>query len=600
MSEINGNLDGIRSSVLKEMTALYDYPVERSEFLPVGLGSLLAEFSSRINREISLYIARNGTVLNVTVGFTDNVPLARHRLRRSDDRLSGVRCIHTHPGGPAELSDVDITALRSLLHDAMCAIGIDPDGRINGISAAFLGERINGIPHVRVFGAPSLEALPQEEWLAYIQESDAAVQRLIEPTANAQEKALLVGIDSVHSLDELEALSESAGLEVVGRSFQAKARPDPALFVGTGKAEELALDAQALEADVLIVDDELTGSQQKRLEEAVGIKVVDRTTLILDIFAQRAKSSEGKLQVELAQLSYRATRLVGLGTVLSRLGGGVGTRGPGESKLETDRRHIRRRVNTLKKELAELEKQRSLRQRNRARSAVPVVALVGYTNTGKSTLLNRMADADVFVKDQLFATLDAVSRRVALPDGGEFVLVDSVGFISKLPTDLVEAFHSTLEEAVLADVLLVVSDASSPDCLAQRDVVHDVLEKLGADDQPRIDVLNKSDIAGAGDAPMLPGAVRVSALTGEGIDALLDRIAEALRRSERRFSVFVPFSDYGKLDELRRFGRIVEEQHDEHGTVVNLLTDPASAGRLIARYGNQIIREVRAGECLQN
>ena len=230
---------------------------------------------------------------------------------------------------------------------------------------------------------------------------------------------------------------------------------------------------------------------------------------------------------------------------------------------------------------------------------MPVVALVGYTNTGKSTLLNRMADADVFVKDQLFATLDAVSRRVALPDGGEFVLVDSVGFISKLPTDLVEAFHSTLEEAVLADVLLVVSDASSPDCLVQRDVVHDVLEKLGADDQPRIDVLNKSDIAGAGDAPMRQRCP-VSALTGEGIDALLDRIAEALRRSERRFSVFVPFSDYGKLDELRRFGRIVEEQHDEHGTVVNLLTDPASAGRLIARYGNQIIREVRAGECLQN
>ena len=328
---------------------------------------------------------------------------------------------------------------------------------------------------------------------------------------------------------------------MVGRYLQLKTHPDPATYVGSGKAGELALEAQALEADILVTDDELTAIQTGKLEELVGIPVVDRTTLILDIFAQNAVTSEGKLQVELAQLNYRASHLKGQGLVLSRLLGGIGVRGPGESKLEMDRRYIRERINQLKADLKKMERQRAIRRKGRERNAVPVVALVGYTNAGKSTLLNRLSGADVLVKDQLFATLDAVNRKVDLPDGDSFVLVDTVGFINKLPTDLIEAFHSTLEEAALADMLVIVSDASSPEYMAQRAVVDEVLAKLGAQHQPRIEVLNKCDIAPPASVHLLSGAISVSAVTGEGLDRLLAEIARLLRVRERPYKLFVPY-----------------------------------------------------------
>ena len=589
MPEVHGNIEGIRDSQLAELSALYDCPFEWNEFAPRDLLTELARHSCALNREIAVYVSRDGDVLDVTVGVTDSVPLMDLRLRRNSRRLSCVRCIHTHPGGNARLSDVDIAALRSLMLDSMCAVGVNGEGHITGVSAAFLTEKVHGVPGVEQTEIFPLRRLPQQAWMEEIARSDQRVMEGDEGEGqDAPERALLVGIDSQKSLDELAALAESAGAQVVGRFFQKRPKPDTATFVGSGKAQQLQLDAQALEADVVIFDDELTGSQTRNLEDIIGVKVVDRTTLILDIFAQRAQSGEGKLQVQLAQLKYRAGRLIGQGLILSRLGGGIGTRGPGESKLEMDRRRIREQITALKKELDALHRQRQLRRKNREKNAIPIVSLVGYTNTGKSTLLNTLTGAGVYAENKLFATLDAVSRRVELKDGGEFLLVDTVGFISKLPHDLVEAFHSTLEEAALSDLLVIVSDAVSPDTPDQHRVVEEVLSQIGADTQPRIDVLNKCDLLpeGAEVLPVMPGALHISAKTGAGLDALLAAIAKELRRAEQKLTLLVPFAQYGVIGELRQKGRVLEETYEDTGSRITVMLPGDVAGQIAAKYGH--------------
>ncbi|NLC31978.1 MAG: GTPase HflX [Clostridiales bacterium] len=588
MTKLQGNLSGIRNSQIEQIETLYEYPVGSDEFLPPDFARILAEHSASINREISVYISRSGEILDITIGYIDNVPLEALSLRRSLERLSMVRCIHTHPGGNAMLSDVDLTALKTLRLDAMCAIGVDEQGQVNGVSAGFLGERVGGMPQPWVTAIYPLDKVSQQDWLDQIKISERAVLQGEEKLGEGPERALLVSVDSDRSLDELEALCLSAGAMVVGRFLQQKSRPDTATYVGSGKAGEIALDAQALEADILVVDDELTSMQASRLEELVGIRVVDRPTLILDIFAQNAVTSEGKLQVELAQLSYRSRHLKGQGQAMSRLLGGIGVRGPGESKLEMDRRHIRERINHLKSELSKMERQRGIRRKGRERNAVPVVALVGYTNSGKSTLLNRLTGSNVLVKDQLFATLDAVNRKLELPDGDSFVLVDTVGFINKLPTELIEAFHSTLEEATLADILLIVTDASSPEFERQHAVVEEVLAKLEADHQPRIEVLNKCDIAPQAAMDSMPNAYCVSAVTGKGLESLLDEIARQLRVRERPYQFFVSFSDYALLSDLRKQGRLIDEEHKEQGSVVKVMLDQAAFGRLLAKYGSSL------------
>ena len=593
MPEVHGNITGIRDTQLKELEAIYDCPFEQDEFAPRDLLTELARHSCALNREIAVYVSRDGDVLDVIVGVIDSVPLMDLRLRRNSRRLSCVRCIHTHPGGSARLSDVDIAALRSLMLDSMCAVGVGQDGHITGVSASFLTEKVAGVPGVALTDIYPLKKIPQQEWMEEIRLSDRRVMEgEMDAEADAPERALLVGIDSERSLDELAALAESAGAVVVGRSFQRRPKPDTATFVGSGKAVELQLDAQALEADVVIFDDELTGAQTKNLEELIGLKVIDRTTLILDIFAQRAQSGEGKLQVQLAQLKYRSSRLMGQGLILSRLGGGIGTRGPGESKLEIDRRRIREQITNLKKELEALQKQRQLRRKSRERNAIPIVSLVGYTNTGKSTLLNTITDAGVYAENKLFATLDAVSRRVEMPDGDEFLLVDTVGFISKLPHDLVEAFKSTLEEAALSDLLVVVSDVSNPEMMFQHKVVEEVLSQIGADTQPRIDVLNKCDLWEQADdlqSSLLPGAIYLSARTGQGMEQLFAAIAKELRAAETKVTLLVPFARYGLIGELRQKGRVLEETYEETGTRVTVMLPPDAAGQIGAKYGDMIV-----------
>ncbi len=595
MAEIRGNLTGIRESVKQEISLLFDFPVGQDEFMPYELGLALCRFSAQIRREIALYLSRSGEVLDIAIGQKDNVPLADISQRRNENRLSRVRCIHTHPDGQSVLSDVDISALKSLRLDAICALGANEDGSVAGASVCFLvPDREAGYQPgpIMVTGARSLS---HPKWMETILINDQPLAPQEQLTRSETEKVYLIGIDNEASLDELASLAESAGAEVVGRALQQKGSMDPRSYIGSGKAMEVALDVQALGADLVIADDELTSVQLNHLEEITGTRVIDRTTLILDIFALRANTSEGKLQVSLAQLKYRSSHLIGARSALSRLAGGIGTRGPGESKLEMDRRYIRRRIQILSNELKELERQRAVRRKNREQSDVPVVALVGYTNTGKSSLLNRLSGASVFVENQLFATLDAVSRKVTLPDGDVFLLVDSVGFISKLPTDLVEAFKSTLEEAALADVLVIVSDAANPEAEAQRQVVEEVLHDLGATSQPRIEVLNKADIAGQEDQVHIQGALPVSARTGEGLPQLLDAIARILRDNEREYTLFVPFSQYEALNDLHKQGRLIKEEHQDDGTRVTVRLKPVSMMRLSAQYPDLFAMEKRHG-----
>ena len=584
-TQVNGNTEGVKDAMLARLDSLYGYELEDGAYLPRELMKLLAECSCAMNREIAIYLTRDGEIVNVAIGTDCDVELTDYRLRRNAERLSRIRCVHTHPDGDGRLSDVDLSALKIFRYDAMTAVGVK-NGEPTFVQTAFLGEN-DGIlmdEPVRWY------KVPDAEWMNRIELSDEVVGReSVQTVADDRERAVLMGIESRESLEELRRLAETAGAEVVGSFLQKRDKPDNALFIGKGRAEELARDCQALEADVCIFDEELTGVQARNLEEVLRIKVIDRTMLILDIFAQRATSAEGKLQVELAQLQYRSARLIGQGTVLSRLAGGIGTRGPGESKLEMSRRRIRERMTELRRRLDELERQRAIRRQRRERNEIPVVALVGYTNAGKSTLLNVLTGADVYVQDQLFATLDAVSRRMETAEKTPYLLTDTVGFIRKLPHTLVDAFRSTLEEAALADVLVIVSDGSSPEMGQQHDTVEQVLEELGATEQKRIEVINKCDIADP--LPSFPGAILLSAQTGQGLDDLKDAIAEAIQETYVPVTFMIPFSRYGILSEIHAAGRVISETHTDEGTEITVMISGEDAGRLARKYGSEIIKE---------
>jgi len=393
-------------------------------------------------------------------------------------------------------------------------------------------------------------------------------------TVKQQEKVILVGIasgeveETVASLQELEELADTAGARVLELFIQSREEPHPATYLGSGRLEELKERVELLDADGIICDDELTPAQNRNLEEKLGVKVMDRSLLILDIFAGRAATSEGKIQVELAQLRYRATRLAGKGTSLSRLGGGIGTRGPGESKLETDRRAIHNRISTLKADLAEVVRHREQQRERRRESAIPVIAIVGYTNAGKSTLLNTLTGAGILAEDKLFATLDPTTRNLALPGGEEVLLTDTVGFIRKLPHHLIDAFKSTLEEARYADVILHVVDASGPQMKQQMQTVYDTLRDLDAEGKPILTAFNKCDKP-LGEALLYDASatesVRISAKTGEGLDRLKEALAGILRDRKVYIDRVFPYSQASLVSRIRRAGQVILEEYVPEG-----------------------------------
>lgn len=392
---------------------------------------------------------------------------------------------------------------------------------------------------------------------------------------SSSERALLVSLDTGDfdaqvSLEELAELARSAGAEVRGSVLQRRSAPDPATCIGAGRLEEIRQVCQNDDIDLLIFDRELTATQHRNLEDLSGVRVVDRTTLILDIFAGRAHSAEGRLQVELAQLQYLLPRLAGQGTALSRLGGGIGTRGPGETQLETDRRHIRRRIGYLKNQLEQVKKRRALTRQRREKEGRLTVALVGYTNAGKSTLMNALTAAGVLAEDRLFATLDPTARALRLPDGREVLLVDTVGLVRRLPHQLVEAFHSTLEEAVQADAILNVCDAASPEAEEQLQLTEDLLRELRAEEAdrpepPTLRVYNKCDLLGGPIALGGRRAVAISAATGAGLTQLLDTLAAVLPPDRRRVQVLIPFREGALAERCRRQGAVEKEQFTPEG-----------------------------------
>lgn len=392
-------------------------------------------------------------------------------------------------------------------------------------------------------------------------------------------KAVLITVDTGEfdaelSLKELEELAHTAGAEVVGQVMQKRPSPDTATYIGSGRLAELTAELEALGADLLIFDCELTANQTRNIENITDVRAIDRTTLILDIFAQRALSAEGRIQVELAQQKYRLAHLAGKGISMSRLGGGIGTRGPGESKLETDRRHIRRRIELLEDDLKEIRRRRDLIRKRRKKDSVLTAAVVGYTNVGKSTLLNALTDAGVLAENKLFATLDITSRSIELPDGRSVLLTDTVGLIRRLPHHLVEAFKSTLEEAANADIILNVIDISSDDAYGQAQVTNKLLSELGCDDIPKINVLNKCDkLPGWENIPEDSTTVKISAKEQTGFDRLLEVIAANLPEQAVRGSFVIPYDKGSLLNTIRADGKIFSEEYTEKGTLIDALVD---------------------------
>lgn len=561
---INGNLVGVKKSVIARLEKLEGEKVDKAYFITNELMEELSDITEITGREVSIYISRAGDIVSIAIGEADRVTLESLTLRRSEDRLSGIRCIHTHPGGNGMLSVVDIESLKKLRFDAMCALGVK-GGKPADCSMAVLTVNDDGDLDARTFYSKSAYDINHEQWLEAIVQADKDVlKRAVHEVAERPERVLLIGHEA-ESLKELARLVDTAGGIVTEVSKQARTNGEP---VGYGKLKELALVVQAKNIDLAVYDDELTAAKQRNLEEALGTRVIDRTALILDIFALRANTREGQLQVELAQANYALTRLIGEGTALSRLGGGIGTRGPGEKKLETDRRVLRKRIHDLRTELHGLSQQRNLQRKRREKQGIPQIALVGYTNAGKSSLLNVLTGAQAFAEDKLFATLDPLTRSVELDKNLKVCFTDTVGFIKKLPHQLVEAFKSTLEEAAFADILIHVCDGSNPEVYSQIEAVNDVLQSIGATDIPTILVVNKIDAVSKDALPNIKDAVYISAKTGEGLEDLKAALLAELAKAKRTSTIIIPYSRGDLLAYIHQVAEVSNVEYKQEGTEI--------------------------------
>ncbi len=579
MKNILGDLSGIKRTVIEELTQLYDHTIPPYLIFTPELVQTIAKISSAINREIVVYISRRGEIKSISIGDFSSATLENLEGRKAARRLSGLRCIHTHPSGNSELSLADISALKNNRYDAIIALGVN-NGDVIHSSMGFITDYKQDEYIVDTIGPIPLEELMSINFVSLVQYIEKNLSNIDQTTVvQDSEKAVLVGVELPNSwniedsLQELVQLTETAGAEIVGQLWQKRDKPDTAYFIGRGKLQDISLLIQQTQANMVIFDDELTPAQQRNLQEQLNVKVIDRTALILDIFAQRARSHEGKLQVELAQLRYRLPRLTGQGLVLSRLGGGIGTRGPGETKLEVDRRRIRARINEIDNEINSMKKRRDLQRDNRSNAQLPVIALVGYTNAGKSTLLNSLTNAQVLAEDKLFATLDPTTRRINI-NGHDAVISDTVGFIQKLPHQLIAAFRATLEEVIHADILLHVIDISHPKYQEQMAAVYEVLRQLKVESTTTIEVFNKCDKPG-----ITPGlldrclrkndSVAISALHLTGIDELYARITRLLLSELTSVKLLIPYENNAIVNQLYQIGKVVSIEYDPAGIFIN-------------------------------
>jgi len=567
-----GKAKGLKQSEIKKLNRLLQKRIPKDKILTIDLADSVAEISHETGYPLSVVVNRRGQVVNVTVGHPWEVDMPELRgVRVGPGRLCGHRIIHTKTedktiktGGQIKpldgadlkeaLSKENLQCLARNRLDLLAQIGVNPQGTFSRSHGE--QSKVADVVHIahllpgrdsegklwKVLPACTARHAQEDDFEELIGSLEEEFRTRAPGLAvqEGEERAFLVGLVSdgtdawqvEDDLDELAQLAKTAGASICGRMTQTRQQPDPKFFLGSGKMQEVALLVQELGATLLVVDQELHPNQQRNVESVVGIKVIDRTELILDIFAQRAQTKEGKLQVELAQLKYLYPRLVGKGERLSRLGGGIGTRGPGETKLEIDRRRIREKIDFLEADAERIRNYRDVQRKRRTNDNLPVVALTGYTNSGKSTLLNALTKANVFTQDKLFATLDPTTRRTTLPDHSPVLISDTVGFIKKLPTSLVAAFRATLEEVSVADMLVHVVDASHPNVLEHISAVHDVLSDLGSVDKPMITVLNKADKVRKEDLAWLvaqvPNPVVTSATMRFGLGATLGKIQEVL------------------------------------------------------------------------
>ena len=621
--KVYGDVKSIRRTVLDLLENIYDMPPDRKHFICGDVAKSMALATSMTNREVAVMLDRRGITQAVMIGDNNKVDLFNVQPRRYQTRSSGIRCVHTHPNGEAGFSDVDISALKNMRLDAMAILAIGPDGSIVSANAATCPP--NGeLTTYGVFTADIIDSLDDLLSVIFTQDSHAG-HVYYDPKEKAIEQAILVGIRpnsgegavtggedapraAPEPLDELAQLTWTAGAEVLDKVLYRDREADAAYFIGRGKVDELKLLRQEKKPDIIIFDEELTGAQTRNLEKALGVKIIDRTALILDIFAGRAHTREGKLQVELAQLNYRLTRLTGKGSQLSRLGGGIGTRGPGEKKLDVDRRHIWRRIHSIEEELKKTQDRRD-RTRNAGRmSSLPIAAFVGYTNTGKSTLFNALCGAGVFTEDKLFATLDPTARKLPLPSGGSVIAIDTVGFIDKLPHELVDAFKATLEESAYADILIHVVDLSDPDARTHIEVVERILTDIGAAGKKTLIVFNKADLLnempdwlafwrhippgpeklnGKQSAPQPPAAPQpssracvISAKTGYGLEGLKRELEYLTQEEYIRLDVLIPYTEGRVCSYLHENASVLNEEFTESGVSMKLLLGKGHAGWL--------------------
>lgn len=579
---IHGNTEGVRNSILERLDSIYDIKIPRDSICNEELIKIISEATIYLNREVSVAINRKGAVVAVTIGDSGTVEMPEIDVK--EKKLCGIRIIHTHPNGNSRLSAIDMSALLKLKLDCIVAIGVCESG-CTDVTLGFCG-----IENDILIGEMT-NPLTIEQTLQYnVLDRINYVENLLkneEIIDDDSERAILVGVDNEDSINELAELAKACNVKVIEKVLQKRSSIDTTFYVGKGKVEEIGLLRQACGANVVIFDDELSASQVRNLEENIGAKVIDRTTLILEIFARRARSRESKIQVELAQLKYRLPRLSGLGTVLSRTGGGIGTRGPGEKKLEVDKRHIREKIYDLIKELKKIKLVRET-QRER-RSNIPKVSLVGYTNAGKSTLRNKLCEIampkevaekeKVFEADMLFATLDITTRAIELQDSRIITVTDTVGFIKKLPHDLVEAFKSTLEEVAYSDLLLHVVDAASSTAEEQIDAVNNVLMQLGVKDKPIMLVLNKIDQASEEYVKSIQekyrdiDSITISAKQEINLDLLLDEISKLLPYTLKKVEYIVPYSEQSVAAFLHRNSKVESEEYKDEGTYISALVD---------------------------